>query len=234
MSKYSSKSVFGDKEVKVTEPTGNSNYKAMIPPTEKVGENGLKITGFVDGVTVVDWKFDAEKHQVVITFGTEGGETIRHWVTDPDFDGRITKQEEESKREMMAGFTLKELKGVVSKSVYSSAVNNAILGLGAEWGFDDYAKVLGELVMGDEHKTRNENSLKLVFKEGTGEKPAYKVGKTPYFGTTGDEQYGAKFITDKGEWNDVVDFEYIEKIPDFNNEDSIDDIFSGSSEIDLL
>lgn len=233
---YSLKSVYGDKAVPtVTTASTGGNYKKMVPPTQVTPE-GFEITGFVPGVIVKEWKFDSEKNQLVVTYEDETGATIRDWYTDPEFDTRIINQENESTKEMMVNISLNTIKTIVQKYVYSSSINNAIVALGDDFTFEQYVTTLGDLIMGEKNKVEGDVSLKLILVDSEGTEPKYKVGRNKFIGKTGDTQWGPAFVVKGNQYDDKTTFKYVEKEADFSNaaEDSIDSVFGGGNDVELL
>lgn len=228
---YSLKNLFGDNVPAATTSTGNSS-KRMVPPTVAKEDGTIEITGFVPSVTIKDWKFDEEKNQLVVTYQDATGATIPGWYVDPEFDQVIQRQEDPSKKEMMTGMRLNLIKRIAQSYVYNNSINNALIAMGDGFSFKQFVETLGTLVLGEENKTNNDVSLKLLFSEANGVEPKYRVGRDNFIGVTGDEKYGPKFTKRGNQYDDVTEFQVIEKTADFDNS-NINEIFS-TPEINLL
>lgn len=236
---YSLGLIYGgdDKIPAATAPV--SRFKRMLPPMETLADGTIEITGFVPGVTVKEWKFDEEKNQLVVTYAAiQDGEeaTIRDWYTDPIHDSRYIKQEDPAKKEMIASITLNTIKGIVQRYVYTAAINNKLKELPATWTFEQYVTLLGELLSGDKDKVKQDVSLKLVFDKSEGVEYKVKVGKNKFIGKTGDDKFGPSFIKKGNDFDDITNFNKVEKTEDFSNDElgGIDDVFSGSVDVALL
>lgn len=227
MSSYSLKNIFGDKtEQIVNAPVkgGGTQYKNMVPPTKVNDDGSIEITDFVQNVTVKEWSFDEAKNQLVVTFQDGEGATIREWYSDPEFDTLIGRQEDPAKKETMIGMRFNTIKNIVTRYVYTSAVNQALVALGDNFTFKQFVETLGEVILGDKNKIADVNvGLKLLFADSQGVEEKYRVGRNNWIGNYGDQQWGPKFNLE-GQYADKIKFDKIEKTPDFGS--GINDIFA--------
>lgn len=218
---YDFSQIFGDKEVKTT--TGTGSFKPMVPPVETLEDGTLFITGFVQGVTITDWKYDEDKKQLVIDFQSPDGGSNRKYISDPATREYITSKDE-TKQAELSGYVLKEISNVAQRFVYQNAILKAVQALGSGFTFQQYVETIGALVLGDKDKTNQDVLLKLVFKDSESQAPRYVIAQNSYIGSPGFEP---KWKSDGGQYDDKRSFTYITALPDFSSQsDTLDDIFS--------
>lgn len=227
------KSIYGqDAAVKPSNSEGG--YKNMIPPTITLADGTIQITDFVKGVTIKSYVYDAVKDQAVITFEKDGA-TVRKYLGNPLTDKRITGQADPVKKANMLMWGYREFTNIVNQFVYKNAVERKIDEAG-DMEFPAYVTLLGQILESGEDRINQEVWLKLVFRESTGAKPVYDVGRNTYIGNEG---FTPKWTENGNQWDDIRNFALIEKTPDYSsdgatNASDADDIFGGNEDLELL
>lgn len=209
---------------------GGSNYVDLVPPTTVLADGTIEITDFVKGVTIKKWSYNEAKDRIDIIFEKDGATRFKN-VDNPEKRAANAKSEE-SKTKML-NYAYKYINGIVKNYVYSSAVDRKIKDAG-DMTFKQYAELLGSILEEKKDLTNNEVWLKVTFRDATGTEPQYTVPNDNWIGT---EKFNTPEFKKKGDqYDDITNFEKVEKIANFDNEGSADinDVFSASSGLGLL